>query len=264
LGLGLPYVVLYILKFLGAKIRRPQNVMAKRFQVQVTPGVGLELAGGGQIDPNSLAPGVDALRGSPKGERSVMADGLELRVAYGLSPYGLGHVKVVAPGLVGASSTERRPKGKDRHAALPLDIAGAWAVLVDPAQAASGPGQDGYGQDGYGGDGYGGDPGYGGGAGPGGGFGDEFGGAPPAARATLLVLASIVNPDKGAQSVIADAQGNAGDVIERLATAARESPGKGKAKLKAKGKAKEKKPKKTKGAAPEAQAPPPEEEDFWA
>ncbi|MDR1635664.1 MAG: VWA domain-containing protein [Bifidobacteriaceae bacterium] len=220
LGLGFPFLVLYVLKFLGTKIRQPQNVMAKRFQVQVMPGSGLELAGGGLLDPNSISPTADVIQGPAAGARSVMADGFELKVVYGANPYGLGHVKVVAPGLLGASSSDGWPKGKDHHAALPLAIGGNWVVLVDP-NAGAAPADGTYGAGG------------------------------PVASATLLVLASIVDPAQGAEATLADAQAKAPDVIDRLARSAREE-----------GVTKAKKPKKGKGAA----TPPAPEQpaDPWA
>jgi hypothetical protein len=181
LGLGLPFLALYISKILGTTMRGTGDVMAKSFQVRLAPGGGIEGFDGRPVNPSEI---LSSLTGKPKGVRAIKADGWELRVTYGPSPFGLGHVRVHAPGLLGASSSHGWPEGRDQHASLPLSIAGSWAVLVDPAQAVE--------------------------ASP------YTVGAPTGAVATLLVLASIADQARGAEATLASANARAGEVIERL------------------------------------------------
>lgn len=130
LGPGIPLALAYLVKYATAKIP-PRALSAQQIPVTVTPG-GQVLRDG---MPFALRPSdlVHLVRLSPKGSRSVDADGLELATATGASPFGAGFVRVRAPGLVGASSAAPEPAGRRNEARLPLAVHNTWAVLHDPA-----------------------------------------------------------------------------------------------------------------------------------
>lgn len=129
LGPGIPLGLLYLLKYATAKI--PARALAAcRIPVTVANGQVLRENAPFALRDSDFT--LSMVNLAEKGARSASADGIELRTAVGGSPFGPGFVRVVAPGMVGASSEHPSPVGKFHEARLPLAVHNTWAVLHDP------------------------------------------------------------------------------------------------------------------------------------
>lgn len=129
LGPGIPIALLYLLKHATAKIP-PRALSARRVDVRVRNGQVLREDAPFRLRDTDV---VHLVHLGGKGARRTTADGVELATSIGRSPFGPGYTRVVAPGLVGASSTHPRPAGRRREARLPLAVHNTWAVLHDPS-----------------------------------------------------------------------------------------------------------------------------------
>jgi hypothetical protein len=133
LGVGIPPALLYLTKYLTAKIP-PRALLGQRIDITVD---GDRVLRDGQ--PLAFRPGdlTDMVRLPISGARQADAGGFGLSTRIGKSPFGPGFVLVDAPGMIGASSTDPEPyvvSGSDgrRAARLPLAVHNTWALLHDP------------------------------------------------------------------------------------------------------------------------------------
>lgn len=81
-----------------------------------------------QLGPEHFRQPVDVPR---KGATRLEVGPAQLSTAPGLSPLGVGQVKMVVPGMVGVSDTSKRPT-KQGAAQLPLSVHDHWAVFREP------------------------------------------------------------------------------------------------------------------------------------
>ncbi|SDS76211.1 VWA domain-containing protein [Microlunatus soli] len=132
LGPGIPLGLLYLAKYLTAKIP-PRALLGQRIDVTVS---GAQVLRDGQ--PVAFRSGdlTDMVRLPVGGARQADAGGFGLATKIGRSPFGPGFVVVDAPGMIGASSTNPEPYGDQRAARLPLAVHNTWALLHNPAGAA--------------------------------------------------------------------------------------------------------------------------------
>lgn len=134
LGLGIPIGLLYIAKWVTAKIPgrgliyTPVPVEVSGGQV-LRDGAPIEWRDG---DFTQLAPM------NPKGQRQLQLGPISLQAQTGKSPFGAGHVIVDAPGRVGASSQHGEPSGKEGQAKLDLGVHNSWVMI---REAQPGPNQ---------------------------------------------------------------------------------------------------------------------------
>ncbi len=128
LGPGIPIGLLYLLKWLTARIPN-RGLYARRIPVAVENGRLLrdgepfELRGSDFVTMLSLG---------RNGARRIDADGVPLVARTGWSPFGSGRVVVEMPGYVAASSEDPQPHGDRAAAHLPLAVHNKWVVLHDP------------------------------------------------------------------------------------------------------------------------------------
>lgn len=129
LGPGIPLLLLYLSKWLTAKIPA-QPLKIQRFEVEVAnqtvlrDGVPFELADRDLIE---------VVRGLSTAARSVSADGVELSTHVGRSPFGAGYATAHVPGKVGASGSLPATDPRTGDARLPLAVHNNWFVAHDPA-----------------------------------------------------------------------------------------------------------------------------------
>ncbi|MFX4272126.1 vWA domain-containing protein [Propionibacteriaceae bacterium Y1685] len=129
LGPGIPIGLLYLMKYLTAKIPgRP--LLAQEFGVEIQAGQVLRDGKPFELQPRDLTTMVPLDNG---GSRTARAGSTTLNAKMGGSPFGTGHVVVDAPGRIGASSEHTRPFGKTHAAKLPLNVHNHWVLLHNPA-----------------------------------------------------------------------------------------------------------------------------------
>lgn len=138
LGPGIPLALLYLAKYLTAKI--PGHPLeAVRFPVTVDGDSVLHDGHPLTLEDLPRAQAVDLLR---RGSRTATAAGVGLRTRSGRSPFGAGFTEAVLPGAAGVSSTSDHPHGRQQAARLPLAVHNTWAAFVDPAGSAGPAGAD--------------------------------------------------------------------------------------------------------------------------
>ncbi len=128
LGPGIPLLLLYAMKWYGAKIPGG-SLCAKEIPVRVQ---GTTVLRDGQ--PFTLrADDLNQLTTVPPGGvRNLHAASAELRTHVGISPFGRGYVVATSPGQAGAGASGA-VHGKTPDAKLPLDVHNRWFVLHAPA-----------------------------------------------------------------------------------------------------------------------------------
>jgi hypothetical protein len=129
LGPGIPLALLYLVKWLVARIPgRP--LYAKRIPVTVEYG---RLMRDGEPFALRGSDFVNLVAMGARGARRVDADGVPLVARTGWSPFGVGTVVVEVPGVAAASSEDPVPHGDRLAAHLPLAVHNKWVLLHDPA-----------------------------------------------------------------------------------------------------------------------------------
>lgn len=129
LGPGLPLLLLYLMKFVTSTIPG-RALLAQEFVVQASAGQLLRDGRPFALQPRDLTSGMVPL--ADRGSRSAAAGSARLEARMGASPFGAGHVEVVDPDRIGASSSSPRPTGKRNAARLPLHVHNHWVLLHDP------------------------------------------------------------------------------------------------------------------------------------
>ncbi|OYD71419.1 vWA domain-containing protein [Rhodococcus sp. OK302] len=127
LGPGIPLLLLYLGKWLTAKIPAG-GLKAKQFPIEIRNGEILREGRPFELRDRDL---VESVRGMHEATRVLDADGVELRTHVGLSPVGAGYVTASLPGLLGASGSTPATD-KAGNARLPLAVHNSWAVFHDP------------------------------------------------------------------------------------------------------------------------------------
>ena len=129
LGPGIPVGLLYLMKYLTAKIPG-RALLAEEYPVTVEAGQVLRDGQRFELKERDLSAGMVPL--SNTGSRTAQAGSVTLNAKMGGSPVGEGRVEVESPGRVGASSSDTRPHGKEHWARLPLAVHNTWVLLHDP------------------------------------------------------------------------------------------------------------------------------------
>ena len=128
LGPGIPLLLLYLMKWLGAKVPG-RALYTKEIPVHVQGSTVLRGADRFTLRNDDLTQLVAPPEG---GVRSLQAGSAELRTHVGLSPFGRGYVVATAPGRAGAGQLSAM-HGKTPDAKLPLNVHDKWFVLHDPS-----------------------------------------------------------------------------------------------------------------------------------
>jgi hypothetical protein len=128
LGPGIPLALLYAAKWYVGKIPGAP-MLAERIPVEVDAGVVVRDGEPFHMDDTDL---VTPVPGLARGARNVTVQGVNLSTVSGRSPFGTAHVRVSAPGYVGAGSEMPSTEGTGLQAVLPLAVHGTWVVLHDP------------------------------------------------------------------------------------------------------------------------------------
>lgn len=128
LGPGIPLLLLYLTKWLTAKIpARPLSAELLPITISgrmvLRDGAAFTLR---ETDLINLVPGL----GDPVRELTV--HGVTMKTHVGPSPLGAGFVTAEATGKVGASSHTPSTHGKNLAARLPLAVHNSWVVFHDP------------------------------------------------------------------------------------------------------------------------------------
>jgi hypothetical protein len=130
LGPGLPLGLLYLVKWLGARIPA-RGLSAERIPVTVEGDRVLRDGRRFEFHETDFVGQIPIPSG---GARRLDVHGVELRTRIGRSPFGSGHVAVVPPEpWICVSSTDPVPHGDRMTARLPLAVHNTWVVLHDPA-----------------------------------------------------------------------------------------------------------------------------------
>ncbi|MGD7704635.1 VWA domain-containing protein [Microlunatus sp. Y2014] len=129
LGPGIPLGLLYLMKYLTAKIPG-RALLAEEYPVTVEAGQVLRDGQPFALRERDLSSGMVPLANN--GSRTAQAASATLQAKMGGSPFGQGYVEVQTPGRIGASSSDTRPHGKDLAARLPLNVHNHWVLLHDP------------------------------------------------------------------------------------------------------------------------------------
>ncbi|MBS9533710.1 VWA domain-containing protein [Mycobacterium sp. M1] len=129
LGPGIPLALLYLSKWLTAKI--PDNpLLAERIGVDVSHDV---VQRNGKPFAMAETDLVNPVTGLPAGgARRLSVLGVNLAVVMGRSPFGAGHVVVDAGGMVSVGSQLPGSDKSGLHAVLPLAVHNSWVLLHDP------------------------------------------------------------------------------------------------------------------------------------
>lgn len=128
LGPGIPLLLLYLMKWLGAKIPG-RSLYTKEIPVHVQGSTVLRDGNPFALRNNDLT---QLIPGREGGVRNLQAGSAELRTHVGLSPFGRGYVVATAPGRAGAGQLSAM-HGKTPDAKLPLNVHDKWFVLHDPS-----------------------------------------------------------------------------------------------------------------------------------
>jgi hypothetical protein len=129
LGPGIPLLVLYVMKWLSAKIPSAP-ICAEMIAVSVTSTRILRDGEEFELRDSDLVRNLLPIgRG---GSRSVQTGGVTLRTHIGLLPTGQGYVTVESPGQLGISSAKDPGPTRTGHARLPLIVQDHWVLLQDP------------------------------------------------------------------------------------------------------------------------------------
>lgn len=119
-GVGIPVGLLYLFKFLAARIGAGPLVTAVK-AVDVPPP---NVTGSFSFAPQELR-----TRTVFKPVRELDVDGYRLRVAVGASPTALPQVRLVAPDAASVSGAD--PGSRAGRALLPLAVRGNWVAVLD-------------------------------------------------------------------------------------------------------------------------------------
>lgn len=133
LGLGIPILLLYLAKYLVAKVpSRP--LVAATVPIRVESGHVLREGVRFALEPRDLT-GTVAI--PARGARAITVGGLALKSRSGLAPTSAGYVVVEAPGLSTASGAYPSTIKGGLRARLPLAVHNNWIVAHAPGAPAS-------------------------------------------------------------------------------------------------------------------------------
>lgn len=133
LGPGIPLGLVYLLKFLIAKI--PSRALSsERIRVSVVDGRVTRDGATFRLRDTDFR---DLTGIKPGGERRLEVAGVTLSARIGKWPSSAGHVVVIAPGLVSASDQTPAWVSKVPRARLPLAVHNHWIVLRSPGAPAT-------------------------------------------------------------------------------------------------------------------------------
>ena len=119
-GVGIPVGLLYLFKFLAARI--PSGLLVTAVTVVDVPQPGA-------VGSFSVAPQDLRRRTVFKPVRELEVDGYRLRVAMGASPTAVPRVRLVAPKAASVSGAD--PGSRAGRALLPLAVRGNWVAVLD-------------------------------------------------------------------------------------------------------------------------------------
>lgn len=128
-GGGLPLVIAYLMKFVGASKIPPTPLIANVMDISLVHGAV-------RRDQGPLVFHEDEMRNlyTPHGSarRRLEIGEATLRSVLGWSPFGAGQVKVWMDGHQAVADTGSGPSGRDGHARIPLAVHDHWVVFVSP------------------------------------------------------------------------------------------------------------------------------------
>ncbi|MGU3291485.1 hypothetical protein [Williamsia sp. M5A3_1d] len=133
-GIGLPFLFLYLAKWWTAKIPGDPLVFDE-IAISVVDGMVLRDGAPFTLQEQDL---VTPVTGLGRGSRRVTVGSLELRTHSGLTPFGAGYVLVGKSSLLSGSSATPSSVKSPPRARLGLAIHNSWIVVVDPAGPADG------------------------------------------------------------------------------------------------------------------------------
>ena len=123
-GVGIPVGLLYLSRFLAARIPAGPLVTAVKAVDVPRPGV---------VGSFSVAPQDLRTRTVFKPVRELDVDGYRLRVAVGVSLTALPQVRLVAPEVASVSGAD--PGSREGRAVLPLAVRGNWVAVLDQSDS---------------------------------------------------------------------------------------------------------------------------------
>ncbi|MGW5152491.1 VWA domain-containing protein [Rhodococcus koreensis] len=129
LGPGIPLLLLYLTKWLTARIPS-RTLKAQQFRIQVRDGTVLRDGERFALRPSDL---VEIVRGLDRPARTLDIGDIRLTTRTGWLPFGAGYVTAHRDGEVGASSVPPRTDKRAGDAWLPLAVHNTWFVLHNPA-----------------------------------------------------------------------------------------------------------------------------------
>ena len=128
LGVGIPFAILYALKWWASRIPA-ETLKSQSFLVRVSDGGLLRDGRPFTLNDNDLR---EIVRNLDKPARNLDVDGARLEAEMGMSPVGAGYVIVRADGMLGASGATPATDRSTGQARLPLAVHNNWVLLHDP------------------------------------------------------------------------------------------------------------------------------------
>lgn len=128
LGVGIPFAILYALKWWASRIPA-ETLKSQSFLVRVSDGGLLRDGRPFTLNDNDLR---EIVRNLDKPARNLDVDGARLEAKMGMSPVGAGYVLVRAEGMLGASGATPATDRSTGQARLPLAVHNNWVLLHDP------------------------------------------------------------------------------------------------------------------------------------
>jgi len=128
LGIGIPFAILYGLKWWASRIPA-ETLKSQSFLVGVSDSGLLRDGRPFTLNDDDLR---EIVRNLDKPARNLDVDGARLEARMGTSPVGAGYVLVRAPGMLGASGANPATDRRTGQARLPLAVHNNWVLLHDP------------------------------------------------------------------------------------------------------------------------------------
>ncbi|MCD2116718.1 MULTISPECIES: hypothetical protein [Rhodococcus] len=128
LGVGIPFAILYALKWWASRIPA-ETLKTQSFAVTISDAGLLRDGRPFALRDNDLQ---EIVRDLGKPARTLDVDGARLETKMGASPVGAGYVLVRAPGMLGASGANPGTDRRTGDARLPLAVHNNWVLLHDP------------------------------------------------------------------------------------------------------------------------------------
>lgn len=128
LGIGIPFAILYALKWWATRIPA-ETLKTQSFAVTISDSGLLRDGRPFALRDNDLQ---EIVRDLGKPARTLDVDGARLETKMGASPVGAGYVLVRAPGMLGASGANPGTDRRTGDARLPLAVHNNWVLLHDP------------------------------------------------------------------------------------------------------------------------------------